>query len=112
MIEITIDGSHADIAESDSDLFVLYLIAYEVSDLGNRSVMRNELRIYDATLPVIEDKQYTVGSSPKIIEFDHANFINWQPTVVSYKAFIIDNDANRLEITTSKGDVYPIATFD
>ena len=80
MIEITIDGNHADIAESDSDLFVLSLIAYEVDDVDNMITMRNVLTIYDAILPIVEDIQYTVGDDPKIIEFEYANFTNWQPT--------------------------------
>ena len=74
--------------------------------------MRLDLTVYDATLPEIEDIEYTRGNDPIIVELDPATFTNWEPEVVSYKAFIIDSYDTSFEITASSGEKYPFATFD
>ena len=67
------------------------MVAYRTDNTEISSIYRLDLTVYDATLPEIEDIEYTRGNDPIIVEIDPATFINWEPEFVSYKAYIIDS---------------------
>ena len=58
MIDITFDGSHPDIANSDLNEIRLWHVAYREDYIDKRNVTVNVLKIFDVTLPEIDFLPY------------------------------------------------------